>query len=33
VLDLLLNEEAEIERAGAELLDRVWPAWRECVAE
>ena len=33
VLDLLLNEEAEIERAAAELLDRVWPAWRECVAE
>jgi hypothetical protein len=33
VLDVLLTEDAEIDRAAAELLDRVWPAWRECVAE
>jgi Fe2+ or Zn2+ uptake regulation protein len=33
VFDLLLDGDEEVETAAAELLDRVWPAWRECVAE
>jgi hypothetical protein len=34
VFDLLLDgEEPEVEAAAVKLLDRVWPAWRQCVAE
>jgi hypothetical protein len=34
VFDLLLDgEESEVETAAVKLLDRVWPAWRQCVAE
>jgi hypothetical protein len=34
VFDLLLDGGEEgVEAATAKLLDRVWPAWRQCVAE
>jgi hypothetical protein len=34
VFDLLLDGgEEEVEAAATKLLDRVWPAWRQCVAE
>ncbi len=34
VFDLLLDGgEEEVEAAAIKLLDRVWPAWRQCVAE
>jgi hypothetical protein len=33
VFDLWIDEAEEVEAVAAELLDRVWPAWRQCVAE
>ncbi len=33
VFDLSLEEGEEVEAVAAELLDRVWPAWRQCLAE
>jgi hypothetical protein len=34
VFDLLLNGgEEDVEVAAVKLLDRVWPAWRQCMAE
>jgi hypothetical protein len=34
VFDLLLNgAEEDVEVAAVKLLDRVWPAWRQCMAE
>jgi hypothetical protein len=32
-LDLLIDEGEDVEDLAAGLLDRVWPAWRTCVAE
>jgi hypothetical protein len=33
VFDLRLEARANPDAAVAEALDRVWPAWRECVTE
>jgi hypothetical protein len=33
VFDLWIEEGEAVEVVTAELLDRVWPAWRQCVAE
>ena len=33
VFDLWLEEGEEVEAAAGKLLDRVWPAWRQCLAE
>ncbi|MEK6328126.1 MAG: hypothetical protein AABM66_11485 [Actinomycetota bacterium] len=31
VLDLWVEEGADLDAMVAQALDRVWPAWRECV--
>ena len=33
VFDLWLEEGEEVEAVAAELLDRIWPAWQQCLAE
>jgi hypothetical protein len=33
VFDLWVNEGAEPDAMVAKALDRVWPAWRECITE
>jgi hypothetical protein len=33
VFDLLLDESEDPDRVVATALDRVWPAWRECLTE
>ena len=33
VLDLWLEEGADLDAMVAQALDRTWPAWRECVTE
>jgi hypothetical protein len=33
VFDLRLEAREDPDTAVAEALDRVWPAWRECVTE
>jgi hypothetical protein len=33
VFDLRLDAREDPDAAVAEALDRVWPAWRECVTE
>jgi hypothetical protein len=30
---LVFDLEAEIDQRGVEMLDRVWPRWRDCVSE
>ena len=32
VLDLWVEDEADLDAMVAQTLDRIWPAWRECVA-
>jgi lambda repressor-like predicted transcriptional regulator len=33
VFDLTLDARADPDTVVAEALDRVWPAWRECVTD
>jgi hypothetical protein len=33
VFDLWLEEDEKVETVAAKLLDRIWPAWRQCLAE
>jgi hypothetical protein len=33
VFDLWLEEGKEVEAVAGELLDRIWPAWRQCLTE